>query len=238
MRSGERRVLIITGITALLVALRPTLILVLHRLQVIPVEATPRDMIQDGTLMMGMALVLFIVPTGAGKGESLLDWHGASRIPWGTLVLFGGGLAIANGFETSGLARWMGNQLGDLGGLPPVVLTLVVCLLVTFLTEVTWSRGLPIILMPILADLARRANLNPMILMMPAAISAAFAFAMPVGSASCAVAYSSGQVPVSRMVRAGIVLNLVGVLVVTAYVYIYLVSVLGMSIQAPEWAPR
>jgi sodium-dependent dicarboxylate transporter 2/3/5 len=77
-----------------------------------------------------------------------------------------------------------------------------------------------------------------MILMMPAAISAAFAFMMPVGSASCAVAFSSGEVPVSRMVRAGVVLNAVGVLVVTAYVYVYLVSVLGMSVQAPEWALR
>jgi sodium-dependent dicarboxylate transporter 2/3/5 len=188
--------------------------------------------------MVFMALLLFIIRTGEGKGESLLDWRGAARIPWGVLILFGGGLALASGFETSGLARWTANQAEILRALPPFALVLAVCLGVTFLTEVTWSRAIPVILMPILADLARRTNLNPLILMMPAAISSAFAFLLPVGSASCAAVFASGHVSIARMVRAGLILNLVGVLVVTAYVYLYLVGVLGMSVETPDWALR
>lgn len=175
--------------------------------------------VDDGTVAIGAAILMFLMPAGRDhKGEKLLDWDTAVRIPWGLLLLFGGGMALAVGFGQSGLSLWIGERLGSLAGLPLVVLTATVCLTVTFLTEVTSNTATTTVLMPVLASAAASHSIDPMYLMMPAALSASCAFMLPVATAPNAIVFGSGLVTMRDMVVCGIVINLIGVVVITALV--------------------
>jgi len=167
----------------------------------------------DSTVALFMVVVLFLFPDG--EGSRLLDWKTANRIPWGLLILFGGGIAIARGFQESGLSAALGEALSGLSGWAPVLLTFTVCLSVTFLTEVTSNTATTTLLMPILAAAGLAAGIDPAFLMIPAALSASCAFMLPVATAPNAIVFGTGRVAVHRMAREGLALNLAGAVLLT-----------------------
>ncbi len=165
---------------------------------------------------VAMLAVVAMAMTPDGHGGRLLSWESAVKLPWGVLILFGGGIALASAFVQSGLADIVAGNLSALSGLPPWMLILSVCLVVTFLTEVTSNTATSSLLMPLLAATAQASNIDPMLLMVPAAMSASCAFMLPVATAPNAIMYGSGKLAIHDMVRAGFALNLLGALIITA----------------------
>ncbi len=166
------------------------------------------------------ALALFLIPNG--KAGKLLDWEAGKKIPWGILILFAGGICIAKAFGSSGLSVELGNILAGLKELPILLLIGCVCLGVTFLTEITSNTATTTLLMPILLAAAVSAEMDPKLLMIPATISASFAFMLPVATPPNAIVFGSQKVAVQDMVREGLVLNLLGTIVVTMFCYVLL----------------
>lgn len=167
----------------------------------------------DASVALLAVVAMFLVPNG--RGERLLDWETAVRIPWGILILFGSGIAIAKAFVGSGLSQSVGLSLAGLGALPVVLVVAIVCLAVTFLTEITSNTASTTLLMPILAAGALNSGMDHLLLMVPAAMSASFAFMLPVATGPNAVVFGSGMLSVKQMARAGVVLNFFGVAVIT-----------------------
>jgi sodium-dependent dicarboxylate transporter 2/3/5 len=176
--------------------------------------------IDDGTVAIVMAILLFIIPSKQHKGERLMDWETAVKLPWGILLLFGGGFALAGGFTESGLSQWIGGRLHFLAQYPNGVLVGGIGLLVTFLTELTSNMATTSVIEPIIAGIARANGIPPLVIMIPAALSASFAFMLPVATAPNAIVFASGHIPIRKMVCAGIVLNLIGVLLVVITVLV------------------
>jgi sodium-dependent dicarboxylate transporter 2/3/5 len=170
--------------------------------------------ISDANIAVLAAISLFIVPNG--KGGRLLDWEAASKIPWGILILLGSGFTIARAFTESGLSAILGNGLSGLSNLPVLLMIGGLCLVVTFLTELTSNTATTTLLMPVLAAAAIAAGLgDPILMMLPAALTASCAFMLPTATTPNGVAFSTGQFPLRKMASEGVVLNLLGVLVVT-----------------------
>ncbi len=164
---------------------------------------------------VALLAVIAMAVTPNGSGERLLRWEAARTIPWGVLILFGGGITIANGFMQSGLADQIAAQLDLLSRIPVWLMILSIALMVTFLTEVTSNTATASLLMPVLAAASVAMDINPMLLMIPATLSASCAFMLPVATAPNAVIYGSGKVTIREMARAGLVLNLVGAVVIS-----------------------
>jgi solute carrier family 13 (sodium-dependent dicarboxylate transporter), member 2/3/5 len=194
--------------------------------------------IHDGTVAIFFAVLLFALPVDYKKGVFVLDWPAAKEIPWGILLLFGGGLAIALGFKDTGLIGWVGERLAVLSGFSPLFVILVTALLMTFLTEITSNTATTTIMLPILAATASQVlNVNPLLLMIPATISASCAFMLPVATPPNAIVFGSGKLTVLDMARSGFVLNLLGVLLVTLLTYWLVVPLFEISFNAlPVWA--
>ncbi len=206
-RSAERRVLVVFALTAMAWIMRTEPFGGWSRLLGTPGAS-------DSTVALGAALVLFLVPDG--EGSALLDWKTASRIPWGLLILFAGGIAIARAFEESGLSKALGSTLSGLAGLPLVVTLLCLCLVVTFLTEVTSNTATATLLMPVLAAAAAGAHMDPKQLMIPAALSASCAFMLPVATAPNAIVFGTDRVTTRQMARHGLIINILGAVAITA----------------------
>ncbi len=168
----------------------------------------------DASVALIAVVVMATLPNG--EGGRLLHWESAARIPWGVLLLFGGGIAIASAFVESGLADIFARHLAGLANLPNWVIIISLCLGVTFLTEITSNTATASLLMPLLAATATATGISPMLLMVPAAMSASCAFMLPVATAPNAIVYGSGLFRVRDMARAGFVLNLIGAVVITA----------------------
>jgi solute carrier family 13 (sodium-dependent dicarboxylate transporter), member 2/3/5 len=168
----------------------------------------------DSTVALAAVVLMFVIPDG--EGGRLLDWETANRIPWGLLILFGGGIALARGFEVSGLSAGLGAALSGLASWPTVLMIAVLCLGVTFMTEVTSNTATATLLMPVLAAAAAAASIEPALLMAPAALSASCAFMLPVATAPNAVVFGTNRFTVSQMAREGFVVNLMGAVVITA----------------------
>ncbi len=169
----------------------------------------------DSTVALAAIAILFVMPNGEEGGERMLDWETANRIPWGLLILFGGGIAIARGFTASGLSQALGNALSGITAWPLVIMVAAICLSVTFLTEVTSNTATATLLMPVLAAAALGAGIEPALLMAPAAVSASCAFMLPVATAPNAIVFGTERVTTRIMAREGFVLNFVGTMVVT-----------------------
>ena len=190
----------------------------------------------DMTVAVCAALLMFLIPSGerseSGKrtDSRLLDWKTAVTIPWGVLVLFGGGIAIAKAFEASQLSNVVGQAVYGIQDWPPLLLISVLCLAVTFLSEFTSNTATAAILMPILGAAAKSNGMDPAFLMFPATLANSLAFMMPVGTPPNAIAYGTGRVRMIDMVRYGFILNLIGVLVVTLVCWKLLPLVLGVSV--------
>lgn len=175
--------------------------------------------IHDSTVAMLMAVSMFAVPVNLKKGEFLLDWNWAKKIPWGILLLFGGGFALAGGIQESGLAKWIGENMEFLSQVPPIVMISSICFIMTFLTELTSNTAMTTIMMPILASSAVNIGIHPYYMMIPATISASCAFMLPVATPPNAIVMGSGYIKINQMAKAGFGLNLIGVLLVTLVSY-------------------
>ncbi len=171
--------------------------------------------IEDAVIAMCVALALFIVPASLTKGSPLLDWGSAKELPWDILLLFGGGLALSAQFTATGLSQWVGEQVGGLGFLPIVVLVAIVALIVLVLTELTSNTATAAAFLPLIGGVAVGLGLDPMILVVPVAIAATCAFMLPVATPPNAIAFSSGYVEISNMLKAGVWLNLISLVLTT-----------------------
>lgn len=167
----------------------------------------------DASVALIAVVVMFLVPNG--KGSRLLDWETANKIPWGMLILFGGGIAIAKAFVASGLSAYLGDLLSGIAAWHIIVMVLVICLTITFLTEMTSNTATTTLMMPILATAALASGIEPALLMVPAAMSASCAFMLPVATAPNTIMFSTGRFPIKTMVQEGFVLNLIGACVIT-----------------------
>jgi len=172
----------------------------------------------DASVALLAVVILFIVPNG--KGERLLSWERASTIPWGVLLLFSGGICLAKGFVSSGMSELMGEWLAQMTRMPVYALILLICLVVTFMTETTSNTASTTLLMPVLAAAALAAGIRPELIMVPAAMSASCAFMLPVATAPNTVVFGSGLVTTARMAREGVLLNLVGAAVISVVCYL------------------
>lgn len=176
-----------------------------------------KDVTDSAVAILG-AILLFVIPADLKKGEFLLDWKTAVNIPWDIIILFGGGFALAAGFSASGLTEWIGSQLSLLQGTNSIVLIAVVVVMVIFLTEVTSNTATASLLLPVMAGFAMAANEPALSLMAAVALAASFAFMLPVATPPNAIVFSSRQVTIPQMARAGIWLNLVGTVLITIFV--------------------
>jgi len=172
----------------------------------------------DASVVLIAVVVMFLVPDG--RGGKLLEWKHCDKVPWGILLLFAGGLCIAKAFVVSGLALKIGDALSVLANLPTLVMIFLLCLAVTFMTEVTSNTATTSLLMPILAASAVAIGVDGALLMVPAAMSASCAFMLPVATAPNAIIYGSNRVPIQTMIRRGFALNLMGVLVIGSVCYL------------------
>ena len=182
----------------------------------IPGLQTISPNIRDSTIAMTAAAVLFAFPVDWKRGVFALDWKTAKRIPWGVLVLFGGGLSLARAMDQSGLANWIGSVVGALDAVPFLLIIAFVATLVVFLTELTSNVATTSMAMPIMAGAAVGIGVEPMVLMATAALAASMAFMLPVATPPNAIVFGSGYITIPQMSRAGLVLNICAILLITA----------------------
>jgi sodium-dependent dicarboxylate transporter 2/3/5 len=194
--------------------------------------------VDDGTIAVAMALILFFIPASQkDKADRILDMDVFGRLPWGIILLFGGGFALASGFAASGLSQHIGESFRALGDIPIPILLLIICLSVTFLTELTSNVATITMLLPILAAWAASLGVHPLLFAIPATISASMAFMMPVATPPNAVVFGSQRIRIVEMARAGIILNLFAVGLTLLAVYIFFPLVTGDPMGSfPAWA--
>lgn len=191
----------------------------------------------DGTVAIFIASLLFLIPSKTEKGKRMMDWETAHKIPWGIILLFGGGFALAAGFKSSGLDLWFGQQLYFLKGVHPLLLILCITFLITFLTELTSNTATVETFLPILAGLAMSIEVNPLLFMIPATIAGSMAFMLPVATPPNALVFGTKRLRVAQMARTGLILNLIAILVISFVSYFYGSDILGVDPTTyPDWA--
>lgn len=191
----------------------------------------------DATIAIVGAIALFVIPVNFRTWEFLMDWNTALRIPWGILLLFGGGISLAHGFQVSGLAQWLAAQLSGMEGASIIIITLAIVFLAIFLTEVTSNTATATMLMPVMASLAVAVGIHPFASMVTAAVACSFAFMLPVATPPNAIVFGSGHISIPTMARTGIVLNILGIIIVTLATIYLLPLVWDIDLlQVPAWA--
>lgn len=190
--------------------------------------------VHDSTVAMAAALLLFAVP--ANKEKRLLDWKLASQVPWGVCMIVGGGYAIAAGFESTGLADWLGGQLAFISSYPFLIVLILVIGFVMIFTEFNSNTATANILLPILASMAVAASMNPLLLMIPATVASSLGFMMPAGTGPNTVIFGSERVTVSDMVKCGVWLNLISLVILTLMMYFIIMPWLNFDPTLPSWA--
>lgn len=186
--------------------------------------------LDDTIIAISFAIVLFLLPSKK-QGTMLMSWDDAVKIPWGIILLFGGGMALAKGFETSGLAKWIGEQMTTFAGVTTIILLLLLIAAVNFLTEITSNLATTAMLLPVLAPMAISVDIHPFILMVGAAVAASCAFMLPVATPPNAVVFGSGYLRIPDMVKKGFVMNLVSIILLTLFVYFVLPLLWNITIE-------
>lgn len=227
MKPQEKRVLGVASSTALLWIFREDIAVGSFRLPGWSNWLPYPDFIHDATVAMLFAIVLCIWPVGKQSpqapegGRSLIDWktiqHG---VPWGVVLLFGGGFALAQGLEVSGLAAWIGSGISGLKGMPIWVLFPIACVFAVLMTEMTSNVATVLMIMPILAEASVQLGVHPYLLMIPATIIASFAFMLPVATPPNAIVFSSGWITIPRMFKAGTALDAMALVIIPLMVYV------------------
>jgi sodium-dependent dicarboxylate transporter 2/3/5 len=210
MSKAEQRVAIVFVLAALAWIVRPLL------------NDAGIAWLSDTSIALIGGVALFLIPSGVQTHLPLLGWDDAKNLPWGVLLLFGGGLALADAIEASGLAEWIAGQLGIFGGMPTLLLVGIVALVIIFLTEVTSNTATAAAFLPLLGALAVSINADPLLITVPAAIAASCAFMMPVATPPNAIVFATGHLRIESMIRAGLFLNIVGTVIVTLLVTVLL----------------
>ncbi|MDN3204391.1 SLC13 family permease [Algoriphagus sediminis] len=185
--------------------------------------------INDTVIVLVGVIILFILPSKDGQ-ERILDWETAEKIPWGVLILFGGGLALAEGFRETGLAEWIGQRFTLIEGISLFLFLLIIIASVNFLTEITSNVATASMLLPILASVAVKLDLHPFGLMVGATLAASCAFMLPVATPPNAVVFGSGYLKMRDMVRSGFWLNILSIIVVTLMVFFVLPRIWGIDL--------
>jgi solute carrier family 13 (sodium-dependent dicarboxylate transporter), member 2/3/5 len=193
--------------------------------------------INDGSVAIFISLLLFIWPSRNGSGEKIMNWETANRLPWNIVLLFGGGFALALGFESSGLALWFGEQLAWGAGIPSIVFVLAIVTMMSFLTELTSNVASTQMLLPAFASIAVSTGDNPLLFMIPATMASSLAFMLPTATPSNAIIFGTGRVTINRMMRTGFSLNFLGILIITLMTYLLIGYFFEVSFDVvPEWA--
>ncbi len=218
MSAGEVRVAVLFALLATAWVLRPWLN-----------KLAPGLNLDDTVIAMAAAILAFLIPVDIKRGEFLMNWEWAQRLPFGVLILFGGGLTLAAAISKTGLAEWIGAQLAVVGGLPPVLIIVAMITILIFLTELTSNTATTAAFLPIVAALAISLGEHPLLLVVPAALAASCAFMLPVATPPNAIVFASGQLTIAQMARAGILLNLVAIVVITMVAYSALLMVFGVE---------
>jgi solute carrier family 13 (sodium-dependent dicarboxylate transporter), member 2/3/5 len=177
----------------------------------------PEGSLTDGTIAIAASLTLFLLPDGTGR--PLLTWPEADRAPWGVIMMFGGGLALAAGMGASGFADWLGQELLPLQAAPLIVVALALTALVVLVTEFASNVATASAIMPVVASLAVALGADPLLLAIPAAFAASWGFMLPAGTGPNAIAWATGRIRLSSMVRAGALLDIAGILLIVAVVW-------------------
>ncbi|WP_040280075.1 SLC13 family permease [Psychroserpens damuponensis] len=186
--------------------------------------------LDDTIIAMFFAIVLFLIPA-KNKKEHIINWEEATKLPWGIILLFGGGMALAQGFQSSGLAEWIGNQMTLLAGVTTILLIFLLVAAVNFLTEITSNLATTAMLLPVLAPMAITVDMHPFILMVGAAVAASCAFMLPVATPPNAVVFGSGYLRIPDMVSKGIIMNVISIILVTLFVYFILPEVWELTVN-------
>ena len=186
--------------------------------------------LDDTIIAISFGLLLFILPSKQ-KSTALLSWRDTINLPWGIIILFGGGMALARAFETSGLALWLGELMTSFSVLPLFLLILLLIAAVNFLTEITSNLATTAMLLPVLAPLALEINIHPFGLMVGAAVAASCAFMLPVATPPNAVVFGSGYLKIQDMVTRGVIMNIFSIIIITLMVYLILPIVWGIELS-------
>jgi sodium-dependent dicarboxylate transporter 2/3/5 len=221
MRKGEWVTLVVFSMAAGSWIFRP----LLERVSV--AGGHPLQGLTDTGIAMMAAMVLFVVPVDYKSRSFAMNWETAVRLPWGVLLLFGGGLSLAASIERNGVGEFIGSRVAGFGGLPAVALVVVVTTIVIFLTELTSNTATTATFVPILAAVSPSLGVDPYLLIVPATIAASCAFMLPVATPPNALVFGSGHVRIDQMVRAGIWLNLIGIVLITAISFAIVAPVLA-----------
>jgi sodium-dependent dicarboxylate transporter 2/3/5 len=185
--------------------------------------------LDDYVIAMIGAIALFLIPVNYAHHEFALDWKTAVKLPWGVLLLFGGGLSLANALTDTGLAEWIGKQVGVLAELPTFWQIALIVALIVFSGELTSNLAAVVALLPILFEVAQALSLDPLLLCVPAVIAASCGFMLPVATPPNAIVFGSGNIRLDQMIRAGLVLDLVAVLLIPLYTYLVGPILLGIK---------
>lgn len=186
----------------------------------------PKDSMTDGTVAIMGALLLFVIPDGTGR--AILNWDEANRAPWGVIMMFGGGLALAAGIGESGLAEWLGTALQPLAAVPPIVVALVLVGIVVLVTEFASNVATASGIIPVVGALVLATGVDPVLLALPAAFAASWGFMLPSGTGPNAIAWATGHIALPRMLKAGLLLDLLGVPIMVGVVWA--VAALAVSV--------
>jgi solute carrier family 13 (sodium-dependent dicarboxylate transporter), member 2/3/5 len=214
---AEKRVAIVFAVTAFLWIVRPLIGYLIPE-------------ISDAGIAIAAGISLFLIPSGDEKPGTLVSWDDVSNLPWGILILFGGGLSLASAITSSGLADWIGQEISTLGFLPVLLMLLIVTSVIVFLTEMTSNTATAAAFIPILGSAAIGLGYDPLFFVIPAAIAASCAFMLPVATPPNAIVYASDEVTIGEMSKAGIWLNIAFITLITLAAYTIIAWVYGFSI--------
>jgi sodium-dependent dicarboxylate transporter 2/3/5 len=216
MSRAEKMVAVVFALTALAWIFRPLLAKWIAGLT-------------DPGIAIAAAIIAFVVPVNLRRGEFLLNWEWAQRVPWGVLLLFGGGLSLAAAIQRTGLATWLAHTLQGLSAYPTLLTVVAATTLIIFLTELTSNTATAAAFLPILASVAQGIGRDPLLLVVPAALAASCAFMLPVATPPNAIVYGSGRLTIPQMARAGLLLNISFIILITAAAYTLVPLVLGID---------
>lgn len=195
------------------------------------------DYLNDGTVAIFIALLLFIIPAPSEKNSRLMAWRDASQVPWEIILLFGGGFALASGMKESGLSMWCGQELLFLDNVHPLIVICCIVLFITFIGEIASNTAMVETFLPVIAGLAVTIGINPLLFMIPATLGASMGFMLPIATPPNAIAFATRRITMGQMIRTGFMLNVISVIVITIFAYYFAPVIFEIDLHTlPEWA--
>ncbi|MBI5867002.1 MAG: DASS family sodium-coupled anion symporter [candidate division Zixibacteria bacterium] len=223
LNRGERSTMAVFAVTVFLWVFRPLLAGIKFG------GVTPLVGLSDAVIAVAAAMALFVIPVDRKQGIYVTDWDSAVKLPWGVLILFGGGMALAAATEANGVGAFVGSLSGGFSGWPAMLVVFIVIAVMVFMSELTSNTAQVATMLPILAALAPVLGVKPMFVLLPSTIAASCAFMMPVGTPPNAIVFGTGLVRMPQMMKAGFWLNIIGIVIITALTYVLIVPLLSST---------